>query len=195
MIKTKKISYFTGLITFIMIFNVIFIPGVFGKNGKPPGRAVLESVKSQKILRGKAFDDNFMCVETFEYFPEEKIKTDEGDIYKKIIKSKKEFQKNKKNNVFKTEAEHKIKITFTYDKKTFVKIENIEEDIVSEKVNDKWEVIDLTEVLPSKNTCLISTKLLLYKSSVLGNKIYLGNSHLDIFCSTLGKIGINTELH
>ncbi len=191
MAKIKKLNSFTILIAFI----VIFMPSVFGKNSKPPSRAVLESVKSQKILRGKVFGGKSMCVETLEYFPEEKTNTDNGDIYKKTISAKKEFQKSKKNNAFKTEAEYTIKITFTYDKKTFVKIENIEKDIVSEKVNKKWEIVDLTEILPSKNTCLVSTKCLLYKSGTLNNKIYLNNSHLDIFCSILGEIGINTELH
>lgn len=152
---------------------------------------------SGKISRGRIFGNKILCTETFECFPETEILSNniKEKFYKKTLEVTKEFSARKKDGSFKKLSQCKFQVVFTYDKKTFVKVENCEKDIDISINNDKWSIMDVKEIFPDDKVCLVSLKCVLYKEDLLGVHEYMMDGHVDVMCSIMGNIGINTDLH
>ena len=152
---------------------------------------------SEKISRGRIFGNKILCTETFEYFTETEtsINDNKEKFYKKMLEVTKEFSTRKKHGGFKTLAQCKFQLAFTYDKKSFVKIEDCAKDVSISIGNDDWSIMDVKEIFPDDKICLVSLKCVLYKEDVLGMHKYMMDGHIDVMCSIMGNIGINTDLH
>lgn len=151
-----------------------------------------ESVK--EIYRGRISGD-ILCSERLRIFPEEKFTDENGkELYSRVVEIGKEFKKTDVKSS-KIVASHTSKIKFTYDKKSFVKIDDPDKDIEENETGGSWSVMDVKEIFPSDEQCLVSTRCVLYKENSLRVKNYVLSSHYDVFCSLGGKIGVNTELH
>lgn len=160
----------------------------------------------KEFYRGRKSGDIF-CEEKVRIFPEEEFMDADGvKLYSRTIEIGKEFKKESKKedrvdakringSGFESIASHKSKIKFTYDKKTFVKILDPDNDIEEEETGDPWNVMDVKEIFPEDKRCLVSTRCVLYKENRLRVREYALSSHYDVMCSVSGQIGINTELH
>ncbi len=150
------------------------------------------------VTRGHMELDKYISIESFDCNPEEEHILDNGKkVYTKNILVKKEFRKDNaesKEGLDNIEAVLHVDVTFTYDKNSFVKIDKRDKDIKIEKKLKDWKLRNSTEILPSDEVCIVSNKYVTYKKSSLGVGDYIMTGHIDLLCSKLGEIGINTEL-
>ena len=156
---------------------------------------VSESSDSVKEIHRGCRYGNILCEEKIKLFSEEEFLDMNGSkLYSRMVEIGKEYKKQSGKSV-KQIASHTSKIKFTYDKKTFVKISDPDNDIKEDKTGHSWSVMDVKEIFPSDTQCLVSTRCVLYKENQVRVKEYVLSSHYDIMCSVGGQIGINTELH
>ena len=150
------------------------------------------------VTRGHMGLDKYISIESFDCNPETEHILNNGEkVYKKNILVKKEFRKDNsetKENLDDIEAVLYVDVTFTYDKNSFVKIDKRDKDIKIKKELKDWKLRNSTEILPSDDVCIVSNKYVTYKKSSLGVGDYIMTGHIDLLCSKLGEIGINTEL-
>jgi hypothetical protein len=133
--------------------------------------------------------------------------TESGKKFYKTICIKGEFesQNSHEKNIVATFV---FKVTFNYDKKTFIKIEKPDSDIVcntesfeeflnyKNKLFNNFNLISTYEVIPNiSSKCNVATVSLinvLYKDhEVTGRKQINRRTHADVFCSINGEIGYN----
>jgi hypothetical protein len=148
-----------------------------------------------KISRGRILGNDMQCIETFEYFPETEFLNSKSEkLYKKTLKITKEFNPLEKSS-YETAAQWETQLTFIYDKKSFVEVDDPGKNIEIQTSKDKWRVMDIKEVFPTDKICLVSIKSVLYKENLLESYDYIVDGHADVFCSAMGEIGVNTDLH
>lgn len=185
----KKCAYVLGLL-FAAIFS--FVGGVCFSYDNPQTEAS-ESIETvRNFSRGHIFGD-MLYEEKLKIFPEEKF-NDQDDLYSRTVEVVKKFKKYNKG-MAEIVGSHKSKIKFTYDKKTFVKIDNPDKDIEESKIDGSWSIMSIKEIFPDDMQCLVSTRYVLYKENKMRIKKYVLSSHYDVFCSLEGKIGVNSEMH
>ena len=149
----------------------------------------------EKFVCKKILENYILCTETVRSYTEEKIeKPQQPTIYKKKVKITKIFERKNKDDSFKEVANCSYEITFTYDKKSFVKIEDPFRDIKVDCSDKKWSVMSLAEIFPQDKMCLVSLTFVLYKENILNIKEHKSNTHFDITCSLDGVLCINTNI-
>lgn len=116
------------------------------------------------------------------------------ELFKKTVTINFVFSDNDKEVI-----KHTTKITFTYDKKDFVKIAECKKDVTHETTvaNKTWQSNHNWEILPSENECTVSDMCTIYKKSdtlMPGPKKYFDSDYIDITCTKDGKIRANTEI-
>lgn len=145
--------------------------------------------------RGKALFSNYLCLENLSFGPEVKHISENGEkFYTKNIIVNKEISKVSDNTSLNSKSKIDLDVTFTYDKESFVKINDLKNDIKTSKSNDNWKIGDLTEVYPGKDSCLVSSTYSVFKKSSMGLGDRILDGHIDIMCSKYGDIGLDTEL-
>lgn len=189
----KKVLLFFGIF-FIVGCHFSGLAGAYGES-KDDIQLISESSESaREIRRGRKFGD-ILCEERVKIFPEEKFVDNSGaELYSRTVEIGKEFKRHNEDTV-KVVASHTSKIKFTYDKKTFVKICDPDKDVEENETGNSWSVMDVKEIFPGDDQCLVSTRCVLYKENRLRVKEYVLSSHYDVMCSVGGQIGINTDLH
>ncbi len=149
----------------------------------------------EKFVCKKILENDILCTETVQSYTEEKIQAQKQNTkYKKRIKMTKIFERKNKEGNFKEVANCICEIIFTYDKKSFVKIEDPLKDIKIDCSDKKWSVMSLAEIFPQEKMCLVSSTFVLYKENALGIKEHKSNTHFDITCSLDGILCINTNI-
>lgn len=162
---------------------------------------VNENEIKQTMSRGRErFPDLLRTEENYEILPEVKIQTKTGTVYRRSVTATKKFSRyDEKTKKHISEITCKNKITFTYDKESFVKIFNPEKDLEAEKKtenkNSKWIICDISEIIPSEEICLVSSRYTLYNHSEISYDEIILDAHLDLFCSVQGEIGINSDMY
>ena len=158
-------------------------------------KIISESSETVREFRKGRVSGDILCGERVKIFPEEKFVSNDGQtLFSRTVEIEKEFKKRGKNAT-KAVASHTSKKKFTYDRKTFVRIDNPDKDIEESETGDAWSVMDVKEIFPQEKNCLVSTRCALYKENKLRIKEYVLSSHYDVTCSIDGQIGVNTELH
>lgn len=186
------INKFTSILGLLLAVGCLFVGNTYSCSANALTSESTESVR--EFHRGRS-SGGILCMEGLKIFPEEKFTDENGnELYSRTVEVGKEFKKND-NKLSKVVASHTSKIKFTYDKKSFVKICDADKDIEEVKTGNSWSVMDLREIFPEDNQCLVSTRCVLYKENTMRVKEYVLSSHYDVFCSVDGKIGVNTELH
>lgn len=148
------------------------------------------------VEKGKVLFSDYLCLENLDFSPETEHTSDKGrKIYRKNIVINKEFSKIDEDATLKQEAKISLDVTFTYDKESFVRIDDRENDIKVSKSSNKWKVGNLTEVFPGKETCLVSDTYSIYKKSSTGLGEHIVDGHVDLVCSKFGDLGFDTELN
>ncbi len=193
----KKINFLKMFCFSVFLFGIFGMSSyAFDETDGSKSNDASSQVSDQKISRGRVFGNNILSMETFEYFPEKEVLgKNEEKLYKKTVKVTKEFGTRKKDNNFKTVAKYEFQVVFTYDKKSFVKVEDAEKDIDVYKSNSKWSIMDVKEIFSDDKICLVSGRCSLYKEDALGFHTYMADGHADVFCSIMGQVGINADLH
>lgn len=148
-----------------------------------------------KTERGKSLLSDYLCLENLNFGPEIKhISKNKELYYTKNIVINKEISKIEDNTSLSSGSKINLDITFTYDKESFVKINDLKNDIKISKSSDNWKIGDLTEVFPGKDSCLVSTTYSVIKKSITGLGDRVLDGHVDVMCSKYGDIGLDTEL-
>ena len=151
--------------------------------------------QTSSLNKGRIVSSKYLDVDNITMNPEVEVPSETGDkLYKRNVVAKKDLKKIDKDSEWNSLASISLDVTFTYDKKSFVKIQN-SGDLKSDKNNTKaWKVRTTTEVFPGKDVCLVSDRYAVYKNSSLGVGDYIMDGHIDLLCSNRGEIGVNTEL-
>lgn len=153
------------------------------------------SGSAQNLSKGRIVSSKYLNTDNITMNPEIEISSNSGNkVYKRNIVAKKDLKKIGSNSEWNSLASIVLDVTFTYDKKSFVEIQN-DDDIKTDKTNTKaWKIRNTAEVFPGKNACLVSDRYAVYKNSKLGVGDYIMDGHIDLLCSDNGEIGVNTEL-
>jgi len=154
-----------------------------------------EGERRENVSRGKIIFSKYLSLEDINFNPETEFISANGDkYYKRNISAKKNFKKINNNQDYKLKGSLDLDVTFTYDKKSFVKVESPEE-LKSSKASKKWKIRNTSDIHPSDKTCLVSNRYAVYKKATLGVGDYLMDGHIDLICSHRGEVGVNTELN
>lgn len=190
--RYKRFIFFKTLcfLTFFLGISVIRSYASSDSNNSGTGAKPTQT-SVETFSRGRTFGNDILCVETFEYSPEtEFLNANNVKFYKKTLKIVKEFR-IMKNHEYRSVAQWEHQFIFTYDKKTFVAAQESDKDINIKTSSSKWSIMDVKEVFSEDKMCLVSVKSVLYK----GDSNYIVDGHADVFCTIMGNIGVNTDLH
>lgn len=172
---------------FFCVVSLIFSIIISGPNSMI-ANAVKPSKEEGISCRSKPVNDNIVCFETIDYSPEKSIKHTSGKItYRKKIIVKREYKKTDSLEVL---ADCTVVFTFKYDKKSYVKCEFT----MPGKNKGEYYLKPLVEILPEKTISTGSIKYNLYQKNILGVYDYILDAHIDIFCSSMGDLGINSSM-
>lgn len=185
----KKNNFIYLKIIFLLIFNILCF-----KNSAYCINNIGNNMKNNVKVNGKVLDNKYLSMQTIETSPEEEYTLENGEkIYKKHVSILKEYSKYDKESVL---CNLNTNIVFTYDKKSFVKINDPEQDVKIGKINNKWKTRDCTEILQENNKiCSVSNKFVVFKKSDndVGEK-YTTNGYVYVSCTITGDVKIHTEL-
>lgn len=154
--------------------------------------ASFNTVEEGKICKAKPVKSNMICFETIEYSPEIKTYHQNKEItYRKNVTIKREFKKANQNKSLEQIANCETKLTFTYDKNSFVECTYK----TPEKNKGDYFLKPLIEILPEDDVATISIKYTLYEKKLLEVYDYIFDGHIDLFCSEQGDIGVNSDIN
>ena len=178
--------------TNVMSYNS---PELIEKKSVAPNKSCSEV---KKIELGKGLE----CVLKFKYYPEYIKSTDETGAageYSRSVSAVGTLYSNKDGIAGKKLLEHKVKVTFTYDKKSRVKIDCSDDDIDCHKKrlddsNKRWKMAQSHEILYDDGICIVSEMFTVFKQRKLSDEIrYVENSHVDFMCTPQGYVAVNTK--
>lgn len=165
-----------------------------------PFAGATSGVDFQRNFESDIFGDGTECKTNVKYGLEYSTidPNTQEKIYKKTALANFDFYRRKENDLKKV-LTYKLKVIFTYDKKSFVKIEDPLEDVYSIKEdfrNDKWRIMECAEVFPMTSLkdpyCIVSGQCIIYKNAT-NSKVYSDNTHMDFICTKDGDITFNTK--
>ena len=141
--------------------------------------------------KGKLVSSKYLCNEKCTFHPETQHISDSGEkIYKKRVDVKRTIEEVSKEN--QPRANLSLNVIFTYDKKSFVKVE--QDDFKNYERCKFWKLKNISEIRPDKSVCLVSDRYIIYKKGSIGVGSHLMEGHVDVMCSLMGDIGLNTNL-
>ena len=193
------------LILFLLIFPISFLSGVTTKalqndiefrEGK-----CIEANKAYREIKKTSFGNGLECVMTFRYCPEciKSVEADGTVLYIRFIAVTGTLFDVSVPDRPKKIVERKVKVNFTYDKKSFVKIDNPEEDldyhrVVLDDSKTTWALAQTCELLQGKGYYIVSEMFTIYKQNSRTNKIeHVENGHVDLICTMNGDFLINSK--
>lgn len=149
-----------------------------------------EDVKEEGMTcKSKIINDNLVCMETVEYSPEISTLHMNGETtYRKKVIIKREY---KKSGTLEALGDCKLSFTFKYDKKSFVRCEP---EVIKKSKKGAYYLKFLTEILPEEKVSTGSVKYNLYQKNILESYDYILDGHIDVFCSYMGDLGINSNV-
>ena len=151
--------------------------------------SAVKPVKEEgSVCRTKPFSNNITCFETIDYSPEISTKHASGKTtYRKKVTIKREYKRADSLEVL---TDCIVAFTFKYDKDLSVKCETN----MYESDKREYYLKPLVEVFPEKTIFTGSVKYNLYQKNILGVYDYIADGHIDIFCSSQGDLGINSNV-
>lgn len=200
-----KKNIFKFLIMFLIIFPVYFsisTKTIALQNDIEfrEGKCVAPTMAFREVKK-TSFGNDLECVMTFRYCPEcvKSVEPDGTYTYIRFVSVTGTLYDVSDSENPKKIVERKVKVNFTYDKKSFVRIDNPEEDldyhrIVLDDSKTTWALAQTCELLQGKSYCTISEMFTIYKQNFRTKKMeHVENGHVDIACTVDGDLLINSK--
>ncbi len=184
----KKIKF--SIITLLAIFSVLPCKAEsIETKGGSSALCFSEKVSGAKILSGGELEvhGSMKCSDEVE------ILDDLGNkIYQKYVLLNREIKEiDKEYDTSETISNLERKLTFTYDKKSKIKMCVDSENL--QKNKSHWKVFSICEKYFCDGVYMVSDKYRVYKKSIFGSYTFSGNGFADIFCTVNGDIGICSD--
>lgn len=148
------------------------------------------------------FGDGCECVVKLECFPEMSGYDSQlgTTVYKRMATAIGEFfysSDDSKSKIPDKKVACSLSVTFTYDKKGFVKVEKPNREIISCKYkfgNNKWDIKQSYEIFTTQSECMVSQISMVLRDRGANRHLeYIDNTHLDLICSVNGDIRVNSR--
>lgn len=140
------------------------------------------------ICKSKSFNNNISCFETIMYSPEISTFHQDGTTtYKKKVTVKREY---KRADTMEVLTNCTVELTFKYDKDSFVTCKCS----MIEKNKKNYYLKPLMEIFSEEKISTGSVKYNLYQKNILESYDYIADGHVDVLCSSVGDIGINSNV-
>ena len=177
--KLKKIFSFVVSLALGVIIS--------GSNSVMAG-ATTNNCEEGTICKSKSFNNNIVCFETIMYSPEISTSHQDGTItYKKKVTVKREY---KRADTMELLTDCTVGLTFKYDKDSFVTCKCS----MIEKNKNNYYLKPLMEIFSEEKISTGSVKYNLYEKNILESYEYIADGHIDVLCSSVGDIGINSNI-
>ncbi|MGN1043858.1 MAG: hypothetical protein ACI4PR_03545 [Acutalibacteraceae bacterium] len=177
---------------FFMVWCMMFVFLLSGSSVKANETLSDLCLDSEGVLSHcKFLRNDIICTEKYDYSPEiKRIKIHDLTVYRKKITVTREYMKVQ-NSEASLIASGSYEVSFTYDKKSAVKVDINGNDSVKSSGMLKF----LLEKFCDDNLALLSTKYVVYEKSPTNEYKYLMDGHTDISCTINGEILINSDVH
>ena len=177
--KLKKIfSFVVSLVLSVIISGSNFVMVSAANNNCEEGT----------ICKSKSFSNNIVCFETITYSPEISTFHQDGTTtYRKKVIIKREYKRADSLEVL---TSCTVALTFKYDKDSFVTCKCS----MIEKNKNNYYLKPLMEIFSEEKISTGSVKYNLYQKNILESYDYIADGHIDVFCSSVGDLGINSNI-
>lgn len=199
--KKSFLKFFTTVVLGCQMFMFNKMPVSAYSNAEIIAGKSIAPEKAYNEVRKIELGKGLECVMKFKYWTEYiKSIDDQGNkLYNRYVSAVGTLYSNKDGVSAQKLLEHRIKVVFTYDKKSLVKIDNAEEDIDCYKAKldsgkKRWKMAQTYEILYDEGICIVSEMFTVFKQQKLTDRIkYVENSHVDFMCTPQGNIAINSK--
>lgn len=147
------------------------------------------------------FGNGLECVMTFRYCPEcvKSVEADGTIVYVRMVSITGRLFDTSVEDLPRRIVERRLKVTFAYDKKSFVGIDNPEEDLdchrnILDESKTTWSVAQTCEFMQDDSFCGVFEMFTVYRKNPRTAKMeHVENSHVNLICTTNGDIIVNAK--
>ena len=152
-------------------------------------------------IKNIAYGNGLSYVIKLNYYPQ-KIKYIEPNgkyIYSRGVSAVGTIYRSENDEIPEKLWEHKVQVTFTYDKKSFVCVVCPEDElnyrnVIFDTENEIWRLAQTCEILNGTDYCIVSEMFTVFEENLLTNRVdYIENGHLDLICDIDGNIAVNSK--
>ena len=182
----KGVEFMKLIKIFSFVVSLMLSVIISGSNFIMVG-ATTNSCEEGMTCKSKSFNNNIVCFETIMYSPEISTFHQDGTTtYKKKVTIKREY---KRADTMEILTDCTVGLTFKYDKDSSVTCKCS----MLEKNKKNYYLKPLMEIFSEEKISTGSVKYTLYQKNILESYDYIADGHIDVFCSSVGDIGINSN--
>lgn len=200
-----KNDFFKIFIMFLLIIPIYFMtlpqPAALQADAECREGPCITPDRGFREVKKTCFGNGLECVMTFRYCPEcvRNVDPDGTVWYVRMVSITGSLFDVSNEEIPKKIVERKLKVTFTYDKKSFVGLDNPEEDLDCHRnlLDDSktiWSVAQTCELMQSDKFYGINEMFTIYKKNPKNAKMeHIENSHVTLICTVSGDIIVNVK--